>query len=95
MSIYRLGELPETLYAEAGGKATGLDRLVRKGFPVPDGFVITDADRMDEDAVLPAFDALGAAQASVRSSASNEDGAGASNAGQYDTFLFVDRDHLT
>ena len=94
MSVYRLGELPENLYATAGGKAVGLDLLVRHHFNVPDGFVITGADAPDEDAVLRAFDALDAALVSVRSSASNEDQAEVSNAGQYETCLFVDRGHL-
>ena len=94
MKIYHLGSLPREMYAKAGGKASGLDLLVRSGFTVPKGFVVTEPEELDEDAVLQAFDALGAAQVSVRSSASNEDGERASNAGQYDTFLFVDRAHL-
>ncbi len=94
MKIYPLGALPEELYSRVGGKAKGLDLLVRNGFTVPKGFVITDIDSIEEEAVFQAFDALGAAQVSVRSSASNEDGAEASNAGQYETCLFVDRSHL-
>ena len=94
MKIYHLGSLPREMYAKAGGKASGLDLLVRSGFTVPQGFVVTEPEELDEDAVLQAFDALGVAQVSVRSSASNEDGERASNAGQYDTFLFVDRAHL-
>ncbi|MBQ2173370.1 MAG: hypothetical protein II454_09300 [Bacteroidales bacterium] len=49
---------------------------------------------MDEEAVYQAFDALHVNLVSVRSSASNEDQANASNAGQYETCLFVDRAHL-
>ncbi len=90
--IYRLGELPADLYASVGGKAKGLDLLIRKGYNVPRGFVITGA--VDEEAALKAFDELGVKQVSVRSSASNEDQSGASNAGQYETVLFVDREHL-
>ena len=94
MRIYQLGQLPEELYPAVGGKAKGLDLLVRHGFQVPRGFVITDIDHLDEDAVYQAFDNLDAPLVSVRSSASNEDQAGASNAGQYETCLFVDRLHL-
>lgn len=94
MKIFELGKLPEALYAGVGGKASGLDLLVKNGFTVPPGFVITDIDTVAEDAVYQAFDSLKVDKVSVRSSASNEDGAKASNAGQYETYLFVDRAHL-
>jgi len=94
MKIYQLGELPEELYSKVGGKAKGLDLLIRHHFKVPKGFVITDIDQIDEEAVYQAFDAMNVGQVSVRSSASNEDQSGASNAGQYETCLFVDRHHL-
>lgn len=89
--IYLLGQLPEAVYPSVGGKARGLDLLARRGFPIPKGFVVTAPDQLDEKAVYQAFDALGASRVSVRSSASNEDQAAASNAGQYETCLFVDR----
>lgn len=94
MTIYRLGQLPEAVYQAVGGKARGLDLLARNQFPVPKGFVIADLDSLDEEAVYQAFDALHVNLVSVRSSASNEDQANASNAGQYETCLFVDRAHL-
>ncbi len=94
MKIYQLGELPAELYPEAGGKAKGLDQLARHGFQVPKGFVITQTETINENAVYQAFDALEAKYVSVRSSASNEDTENASNAGQYQTCLFVDRQHL-
>ena len=94
MTLFELGKLPEEAYAKVGGKASGLDLLIKKGFNVPKGFVITDLDTLDENAVYEAFDALNVSKVSVRSSASNEDGTSASNAGQYDTFLFVDRARL-
>lgn len=94
MTIYRLGQLPEAVYQAVGGKARGLDLLARNQFPVPKGFVIADTESLDEEAVYQAFDALHVNQVSVRSSASNEDQANASNAGQYETCLFVDRAHL-
>ena len=94
MKIYQLGQLPEEIYPAVGGKAKGLDLLVRHHFNVPGGFVITEVDEIDEAAVCQAFDALQAEEVSVRSSASNEDRSVASNAGQYETCLFVDRPHL-
>lgn len=94
MTIYRLGQLPESVYQTVGGKAKGLDLLARNGFPVPQGFVITEIDSLDEEGIYQAFDALHVNRVSVRSSASNEDQSNVSNAGQYETCLFVDRDHL-
>ncbi len=94
MKIYPLGHLPEALYGSVGGKAKGLDLLVRHGFEVPRGFVVTGLDALDEEALLRAFDALEVPQVSVRSSASNEDRSAVSNAGQYETILFVDRSRL-
>lgn len=94
MTRYQLGKLPEESYPLAGGKAAGLDQLVKHGFNVPKGFVITGIDDIEECAVYKAFDELNVTQVSVRSSASNEDQATASNAGQYETCLFVDRAHL-
>ena len=94
MKIYQLGKLPEELHSRVGGKAAGLDLLVRHHFTVPKGFVITEIDPIDEDVLYQAFDALNVEMVSVRSSASNEDQSGASNAGQYETCLFVDRPHL-
>lgn len=94
MKIVQLGELPEALYSKVGGKAKGLDLLIRNHFKVPKGFVITEIDQVDEAALYQVFDAMAVAQVSVRSSASNEDQSGASNAGQYETCLFVDRPHL-
>ncbi len=94
MRVYKLGSLPEEQYNSAGGKAKGLDLLVRRGFNVPAGFVLTELDQIDEAAVLQAFDSLGCETVAVRSSASNEDQAEASNAGQYDTCLSVGREGL-
>lgn len=94
MKIYSLGTVPESLYDTIGGKAKGLDLLVKAGVTVPQGFLITEPEEIDEAALYSAFDALGVSQVSVRSSASNEDQAGVSNAGQYETYLFVTREDL-
>src|SRR3954470_17467835 len=86
----------------AGGKAVNLGILIRAGFTVPDGFCITTdayrywagtkseeipADLVDE--VTRAYRAMGSPAVAVRSSATAEDMAEASMAGQYDTFLDI------
>ena len=93
-----------------GGKAANLGRLVRAGFPVPDGFVVTTrayrlarsespdgklADTLPSgvaEEVCQAYRAMGCGRVAVRSSATAEDSAGASMAGQYETFLDVEGD---
>ncbi|MCL2640746.1 MAG: hypothetical protein FWD53_07875, partial [Phycisphaerales bacterium] len=74
-----------------GGKAINLAALIRAGFPVPDGFVITTAAFRGVDAeaaIREWYRKLGGAVA-VRSSATAEDMATASMAGQYETYLDV------
>ena len=56
-----------------------------------DGAAVPDSV---ERALLEAFDGLGVSFVSVRSSATCEDGAATAWAGQLETFLQVDRDHL-
>ena len=81
-----------------GTKAARLARLTGAGFPVPPGVVVTAAADWDQ-----AWTELHAVAAelggpdqrfAVRSSASAEDLAGASFAGQYDTVLDVGLDEL-
>jgi len=109
-------ELPPEL---AGGKGTGLIRLIKSGFPVPPGFVITSSayeafaeangargeaaimqrvlatgelpDSIAEE-ILSAYRQLTAdapGPVAVRSSATTEDLASASSAGQHETLLNV------
>ncbi len=81
-----------------GGKAANLGRLIRAGFPVPDGFVVTTqafryalaqspdgktADTLPSavaEEVCKAYRAMGGGRVAVRSSATAEDGSGASMA---------------
>lgn len=82
-----------------GGKAYALAQMVRAGFVIPGGFVLSShAFRMMTPAlqtsVFNAFDELKTDFVAVRSSAINEDGASASWAGQLDTFLNITRDTL-
>ncbi len=87
--------------AEAvGGKGLSLGRLAAAGLPVPPGFcVTTDAHRRlrgrgpDEalaGQIAAAYQRLGGGPVAVRSSATAEDSAAASFAGQQDTFLGVE-----
>ncbi|MDL5045321.1 PEP/pyruvate-binding domain-containing protein [Oscillatoria amoena NRMC-F 0135] len=97
--IVPLGECRNA--ARVGGKAVNLGELIRAGFNVPDGFVITtDAyERARSPDGLPsaalvseirrAYVGIGAARVAVRSSATAEDLPTASMAGQYETFLDV------
>jgi len=93
-----------------GGKAANLGRLIRAGFPVPNGFVVTtqayrhaqsQSPTDDLSGVFPialadeicqAYRAMGGGRVAVRSSATAEDSAAASMAGQYETFLDVQGD---
>jgi phosphoenolpyruvate synthase/pyruvate phosphate dikinase len=82
-----------------GGKASSLGQLIREGFNVPPGFVISTAAALLtttklEEQILRAFDTLQSPWVAVRSSGVNEDGTVAAWAGQLDTFLNVDRAHL-
>ncbi|MGP3965408.1 PEP/pyruvate-binding domain-containing protein [Nonomuraea sp. 3N208] len=98
LSAFGRGDL-----AMAGGKGANLGELVRNGFPVPDGFVVTThaydlvaegrttADMPDElrRTILDAYAELGGGPVAVRSSATAEDLPGAAFAGQQDTYLNV------
>ncbi len=94
--------------ALVGGKAANLGRLLRAGFSVPGGFVITTVAYRHArtlvgqptteppslppdvaDAIHAAYQLMGAGPVAVRSSATAEDMASASMAGQYETFLNI------
>ena len=87
--------------ATVGGKGLSLGRLVQAGLPVPPGFCVISAahrrlrgqaPRQDETlaaAIVAAYRQLGSGPVAVRSSATAEDGAVSSFAGQQETFLGV------
>ncbi|MFF0578318.1 PEP/pyruvate-binding domain-containing protein [Streptosporangium saharense] len=84
--------LAEATADTCGGKAGALGTLLRAGLPVPDGFVLPFAAYLDATVLTElggVLDELGDPPVAVRSSASNEDTAQASAAGQYDSFLAV------
>src|SRR5215204_6242810 len=90
---------PAAAWALVGSKAASLARLTGAGFPVPAGVVVTTA-AADRDQAYPQLRAAAAAfggpdqRFAVRSSATAEDLAGASFAGQYETVLDVRLDEL-
>lgn len=88
-----------------GGKGLSLGKMVRVGLPVPPGFVITtelynkfkssgSMDDRDKKDIEQAFDALNAARVAVRSSAISEDSQSASWAGQFESYMNVEKDKL-
>lgn len=85
--------------AATGGKAKALGSMIRAGFVVPEGFVIStaafdDMSKALQSDILKHFDILQTDFVAVRSSATSEDSGSAAWAGQLDTFLNVDRQHL-
>lgn len=94
-SVHSLDTLESRDPALVGTKAATLARLRAAGFPVPDGFVlsgisVTDLGRpATRETIDRALGILGTDPVAVRSSASAEDLAGASFAGQYETVLGV------
>ena len=90
-------KLTDATAETCGNKAATLAVLRRNGFAVPDGFVVpapgqTSAAAREsafQRAVTSELERLGNPTVAVRSSATNEDTAGASAAGQYESFLGV------
>ncbi|NUT94660.1 MAG: pyruvate, phosphate dikinase, partial [Saccharothrix sp.] len=88
--------LPEATRASCGGKAATLAVLLRAGLPVPDGFVVPFGSGAAVGSASPLLDEvarelerMGDPVVAVRSSAADEDTAGASAAGQYESILGV------
>jgi phosphoenolpyruvate synthase/pyruvate phosphate dikinase len=82
---------------DGGGKARGLARLAMLGLPTPPALVLPAAayarwrgtGRLPDDALENAFERLGGGPLAVRSSAIDEDTAGRSAAGQYESVMGV------
>lgn len=90
MNIFELNRLPADLLERAGGKARGLALLAKNGFPIAKGFVICELHtEEDYSAAADHYEKIGSPEVAVRSSATTEDGADFSGAGQYSTVLNV------
>jgi len=101
MNLLWLGDPKSFDVALVGGKAANLSRLARMYHRVPDGFslpvtVMDEAHPLDlRDEITAAISDLMACHSlpefvvAVRSSAVDEDGAGASFAGQHETYLNI------
>jgi len=91
MKIFNLGTIDESYIDAAGGKARGLDKLIQKGFRVAPGFVLIDGDpKKDLETAAAHLLKSGLEKVAVRSSATAEDGADFSYAGQFKSFLNID-----
>ncbi len=91
MEIYELSNVPEEILDAVGGKAKGLYLLNKFSFHVPKGFVLVNLKK-EEDFLTACeyYEKSGLGKVAVRSSATNEDGAQYSGAGQYETILSVE-----
>ncbi|MCL2755748.1 MAG: PEP-utilizing enzyme [Firmicutes bacterium] len=90
MKKINFGELGKDYEDRVGGKARGLDQLVSAGFNVAPGFILAEVDlEKNFDEAIKHYNESGLGVVAVRSSASNEDGADFSFAGQFTTVLNV------
>ena len=88
--IFDIQSIPDELLPVVGGKARGLNQLIKFGYQVPRAFIITDIDEDESfDDAVAKYLASGMGDVSVRSSATLEDGVDFSAAGQFATFLNV------
>jgi pyruvate,water dikinase len=105
VSLRSLSSLSLSDLASVGGKAAALGEIARAGCRVPPGFVVPceyrerarrgDLDQQAfESEVVQRCDELGPMPLAVRSSGVSEDGADASWAGQFTTYLNVKRDDV-
>src|SRR5947199_10553849 len=97
--IRTFAEIAEGDADAVGGKRLSLGLLARAGLPVPPGFCVTTAAHRGhadhalseslQQKIIQSYRGLGGGAVAVRSSATAEDGAAASFAGQQETFLGV------
>lgn len=80
---------PGTPGSRLGGKGAALSKLGEAGFDVPAWFAVPPEATWDKGTLTDALAQLGEGPFAVRSSATMEDGAGHSFAGQFETFLEV------
>jgi phosphohistidine swiveling domain-containing protein len=85
---------PGTSRDRLGGKGAALAELAGAGFEIPAWFAVPPEAAWDEAQLREAVRALGGDRFAVRSSASAEDGADHSFAGQFETYLAVPADEV-
>jgi len=92
MKLYDLFNIPLDLLNDVGGKARGLYYLHKAGLNVAPGFIITETNKdLDVEAIYNHYQTSGLSNVAIRSSANLEDGADYSNAGQFKTFLNINK----
>jgi phosphohistidine swiveling domain-containing protein len=90
--VLSFADVPPDSVALVGGKGLSLALATRAGLPVPPGFVVTTEAFQNpavSAAIAAAYQQLGGGPVAVRSSATAEDGAETSFAGQQETILGV------
>src|SRR6266498_887276 len=104
--ILFFSEITDASAALVGGKGLSLGKTASAGLPVPNGFVVTTqayrrlairgirSDIGFVRAVAGAYESIGEGLVAVRSSATAEDAADTSFAGQQETILGVQGDEL-
>jgi len=91
IKLFDLRDIPEEYIPKVGGKARGLNSLIKYGYEVPEAFVIADiAEDEDLESVAQRYETQDLGLVSVRSSASLEDGKDFSAAGQFTTYLNIE-----
>lgn len=90
--IYKLDEISKKDIQEVGGKASNLGELIKLGFNVPKGFVCTSKENIED--IYNMYNKLKLDKVAVRSSAICEDGTQNSYAGQFETFLNINKEEI-
>ena len=97
-SLCQLAELTTNDIRLAGAKAWNLSRMIRAGFPVPEGYVVFNFANLHEQrvrsAIFQAFDNFNVEEVAVQSSAGKEDSRERSYAGSFASFLSFHRSNL-
>lgn len=90
--IYNLNEIGKKDIKEVGGKAGNLGELIKLGINVPKGFVCTAKE--NKEYIYNMYEKLKLSKVAVRSSAICEDGNQNSYAGQFETFLNINKEDI-
>lgn len=94
MPVISFSHPDSTNVSIVGGKSAALARLSLAGFNVPSGFSVPSGASLSPDELSSALAGIGGSSFAVRSSATEEDGASYSFAGQFDSFLEIAADDV-